>query len=154
MNYSSPIPTRAPKVRRVRKRRKKAKNGRLYIFLLFLWLRAIDAATLFFLYPRLSVVYQRHLIVFLVAIAVWTTILLVAIWFRQHWAKFLLAGSLLLVVASTLALIPGLPDSADPQKQLGLSVGVTVAFLPVALMLILSKSIQKLTHTKYGELYE
>ena len=154
MNYSTPIPIRSPRVRQFRKRRRKAKNGRFYVFFLFLWLRAIDAGTLYFLYPRLSIVYRRYLLVSLVAMAVWTTGLLMAIWFRQHWAKYVLAGSLLLAVASTLSMIPGLPDSIDPQKKLTLILGVTGVYLPVALMLIISKSIHKLTHGKYGDTYD
>ena len=153
MNYSSPIPIQQPKVRRVRKR-KRARSGRFYIFCLFVWLRAIDAATLHYLYPRLSIVYKGHLILSLCTSAVWTSGLLVAVWFRQTWAKYVLAASLLLTVASTLSMLPGLPDSIEPQKQLAFILGVTGVYLPVALMLIISRSIQKLTHGKYGKLYE
>ena len=151
MNYSTPIPIRQPKSRRVRMRRKKAETGRLYIFCIFLWLRAVDAVTLYSLYPRLSIVYQRHLILSLVVSATWNTCLLLAIWFSQRWAKYILTGSLLLTVGSIFAMLPGLPESTDPQKQLIFTLGVAVVYLPVALILILSKSIQKLTCGKEGK---
>ncbi|MEI6562009.1 MAG: hypothetical protein WCO68_07995 [Verrucomicrobiota bacterium] len=154
MNYSTPIPSRQPKSRRVRKRRKKAETGRFYIFCIFVWLRTIDAATLHSLYPELPIVYQRYLILSLVISATWNTGLLLAIWFRQQWAKYILAGSLLLTVASILAMLPGLPESTDPQKQLTFTLGVAVVYLPVALLLILSKSIQKLTFRKEGKMHD
>jgi len=154
MNYSTPIPIRQPSTRRVRKRRKKAKTGRFYIFCIFLWLRAIDAITLYALYPRLSPVYKRYLILSLVTSATWNTCLLLAIWFRQHWAKYVLSGSILITVTSILAMLPGLPESTDPQKHLAFTLGITAVYLPVALMLIISKSIHKLTHGKEGKIYE
>ena len=154
MNYSTPIPIRQPKSRRVRRRHKKAKTGRFYIFCIFLWLRAIDAATLYFLYPRLSVVYKRHLVLSLVISATWNTCLLLAIWFRQQWAKYILAGSLLVTVTSIFSMLPGLPEATDPQKQIAFTLGVGGVYLPVALMLILSKSIHKLTHGKDGKIYD
>ena len=155
MNYSSPIKTRPTHtVRRVHKRHRKAFSGRFYIFFLFLWLRAIDAATLYALYPRLAIVYKRYLILSLVTTSVWTTGLLLAIWFRQNWAKYVLVGSLLLTVISTLSMLPGLPDSVDPQKELCFIMGVTVVYLPVALFLMVSQSIHKLTREKRGKTFE
>jgi len=153
MNYSTPIPIRKSKPR-VHKRRKKAETGRFYIFCIFLWLRAIDAATLYSLYPRLSAVYKNYLIVSLVASATWNTCLLLAIWFRQHWARYVLAGSLLLTVASIFSMLPGLPEATDPQKQLAFTLGVAVVYLPVALILILSKSIYNLTLWKDRKMYD
>ena len=148
MNYSTPIATKAPIVMRVHKRRRKAKRGRLYIFLLFVWLRMIDTATLFFLYPRLATVYKQYLVVSIVTVAVWTTGLLLAIWFRQHWAKYLLVFTLLMAVISTLMMLPGLPDSMQPQKLVLLTMGITAVYLPVALVLIASRHIHKLTRGK------
>jgi len=145
MHYSSPIKTPQLTVRHLRKRRKKVKNGRLYILLLFLWLRAIDVATLFYLYPRLSVVYKHYLVVSLVTTSVWTSGLFIAIWFRQNWAKYVLVASLLITVVSTLSMIPGLPDVMQPMKELMAILGITAVYLPVALVLMASKQIHKLT---------
>jgi len=131
---------------RIHKRRHyRARNGRLYIFLLFLWLRIVDAVMILCVCPKLQVVPQRNLVLFLGVTAVWTTGLLMAIWFRQNWAKYILVGSLLFTVVFTLAMIPGLPDAIHPTQQLYFIFGVTAIYLPVALVLIISKHIQKLT---------
>ena len=154
MNYSSPIKTPDCTVRHPKKHRRKASNGRFYVFLIFLWLRMIDAATVYYLYPQLSVVYKQYLVLSLVTTAVWTTGLLLAIWFRHNWARYLLVVSLLAAVVSILSLIPGLPDAMQPKKQLTVILGITGVYLPVTLILILSKSIHKLTRERSGEVYE
>ncbi|MCX6968219.1 MAG: hypothetical protein NTZ46_10680 [Verrucomicrobia bacterium] len=150
MNSSPPINSPDSTLHRGRKRRRKAKSGRLYIFSLFAWLRLIDAATVYYLYPQLSVINKQYLIVSLVTTAVWTTGLLLAIWFRQNWARYLLVLSLLVAVISTLSMIPGLPDAMHPRKQLSMILAITGVYLPVALVLILSKSVHKLTRDEHG----
>lgn len=149
MHYSSPIPTPQLTVRHLRKRHKKARNGRLYVFLLFAWLRAIDVATVYYLYPRLPVVYKQDLVVALVTTAVWTSGLLLAIWFKQNWAKYVLVATLLTMIVSTLSMIPRLPDVMQPLKQLMVILGISVVYLPVALVLMTSRQIHKLTRGEF-----
>ena len=148
MKYSSPIQTPSPPVLHWGKCRRKARNGRLYVFLLFLWLRTIDAAMLFYLYPQLSSIYQHDLVASLVTTAVWTSGLFLAIWFHQNWAKYILVACLLLAVVSTLSMLPSLPDTTEPMKKLWVILGVTGIYLPVALILMLSQQIHKLTRTQ------
>jgi len=152
MNFSSPIKIPDYSERGARKYRRKPKSGRFYIFCMFLWLRAIDAATLHYLYPHLSPIYQRYMVVSLVTTAAWTTGLLLAIWFRHNWARYLLVATLLATVISTLAMIPGLPDTMQPKKQLSAILAITAVYLPVALVLIMPKSIDKLACEKYGKI--
>ena len=149
MHYSSPTETPQLTVRHLRKRHRKARNGRLYIFLLFVWLRAIDAATLLYLYPKLSVVYKHYLVVSLVTTSGWTSGLLLASWFSQNWAKYVLVASLLITVVSTLSMIPGLPDVMQPMKELMAILGIAAIYLPVALVLVISKQIHKLTRGEF-----
>ncbi|MEI8234479.1 MAG: hypothetical protein WCH57_07300 [Verrucomicrobiota bacterium] len=132
---------------KVRKRRRhhRMQSGRLHLFLLFLWLRIVDSTMLLCVYPRLPIAHQRNLMLFLGATAVWTTGLLLAVWFRQNWAKYILVGSLLFTVVFTLSMIPSLPDVMHPRKELYAILGITAIYLPVALVLIISKHIQKLT---------
>jgi hypothetical protein len=100
-------------------------------------------------YPKLQVVPQRNLLLFLGVTAVWTTGLLTAVWFRQNWAKYILVASLLFTVIFTLAMIPGLPDAMHPRQEFYFIIGITAIYLPVALVLIISKHIHKLTETYY-----
>ncbi|MDD5351298.1 MAG: hypothetical protein PHQ12_13895 [Chthoniobacteraceae bacterium] len=136
----------SPSAIKIRKRRHyRVQSGRLYIFLLFLWLRIVDAAMLLCVYPKLPVLHQRTLVLFLGITAVWSTGLLIAIWFRQNWAKYILVGSLLFTVVFSLSMIPGLPDAMHPRKEFYFILGVTAIYLPVAIVLIVSKHIHKLT---------
>lgn len=131
---------------RIRKRRHyRIGNGRLYIFLLFLWLRIVDAGMMLCIYPRLPVIHKSNLVLFLGVTAVWTTGLLAAVWFRQNWAKYILVGSLLFTVVFSLSMIPGLPEALHPKQELYFILGITAIYLPVALVLIVSKHIHKLT---------
>lgn len=132
-----------------KRRRRRAKNGRFFIFLLFLWLRIVDITVLHCVYPKLPLIHQQNLVVFLVTTGVWTSGLLLAIWFRQSWAKYLLAASLLFTVVFTLSMIPGLPDAMHPENELLAILGITAIYLPVALVLIISKHIHKLTESGF-----
>lgn len=135
---------------RIRKRhRYRVRNGRLYIFLLFLWLRIVDIAMMLCVYPKLPIVHQRNLVLFLGVTAVWTTGLLVAVWFRQNWAKYILVGSLLFTIVFTLSMLPGLPDVMHPRNECYFILGITAIYLPVVLVLVISKHIHKLTEHHY-----
>jgi hypothetical protein len=131
-----------------KRRRHRAKYGRLYIFGLFLWLRMIDLAVLRFLHPHLSVGYQHWLVVFLMAIGLWSTGLLAALWFRQTWAKYVLVATLLLVIIGSVSILPSLPDSGDSQYKLWLILSVVMVYLPVVLVLVASKHIHNLTESR------
>ena len=99
MDYTlAPLPleiadaTRSPRRRR---RHRKWKNGRFYIFLIFLWLRVVDVFILTCIYPKLPLVQKPVVIGWICVTATWSTVLLTAIWCRQKWATYVLAGSLI-----------------------------------------------------------
>jgi hypothetical protein len=135
---------------RVKKKHRKhrAKYGRLLVLGLFLWLRIMDLAVVRFLYPHLSVGYQQNLKVFLVAMGLWATGLLAAVWFRQLWAKYLLVVSMVLVVIGALSSLPSLMDSGDSHYKLTLSMAMLGIYLPPILLLVASQHIHKLTEPK------
>ena len=149
MDYTlAPLPleiadaTRSPRRRR---RHRKWKNGRFYIFLIFLWLRVVDVFILTCIYPKLPLVQKPVVIGWICVTATWSTVLLTAIWCRQKWATYVLAGSLIGAVIATLAGIPGLPDVPHPKRDFLFILEFTVAYFPVALVLIASQKINKLT---------
>lgn len=142
-SHFSPGSFRIVKVRK--RRRHRSRNGRLFIFLLFIWLRIIDVTVMRCIYPKLPVIHQQNLVIFMVTTGVWSSGLLLAIWFRQTWAKYLLAASLLFTVIFTLSMIPGLPDAMHPKDELLAILSITAIYLPVALVLMISKHIHKLT---------
>ncbi len=135
---------------RVKKKRRKhrSKYGRLLIFCIFLWFRIADMAQMQIMYPHLSVGYQQGLVVFLVAMGLWSTGLLAAVWFRQLWAKYVLVASQILVVVFSMSVVPSLPDSGDSRYRLWLSVAMVSVYLPAIIVLVASKQIHKLTEPK------
>lgn len=145
-----PDPDDFPLIMRVKKKRRRhrAKYGRLFVFGLFLWLRIVDLAVMRFLYPRLSVTYQQVIEVSLMAIGLWSTGLLAAVWFRQNWAKYVLVGTLLLIIVGSVSILPSLPDSGDSQYKLWLILSVVAVYLPVVIILVASKHIHNLTETR------
>jgi predicted cobalt transporter CbtA len=149
MDYTlSPLPldiTPVPSAARRRHRRSKWKNGRFYVFLIFIWLRMVDVFTLTCVYPQLPMSQKPPVIAWVLVTAIWTTVLLLAIWLRQSWAKHILAGSLLSAVIFMLTGIPGLPDVPHPKRDFMLIMQFTVAYFPVALILMASRKIHKLT---------
>jgi hypothetical protein len=130
---------------RRRHRHSKWRNGRFYVFLIFLWLRVVDAFTLTCIYPQLPTTQKPVVISWVLITAIWSTVLLTAIWCRQKWAKFILTASLLCAVVFTLAGIPGLPDVPHPKRDTLFILEFTIAYFPVALVLIVSHRINKLT---------
>ena len=128
-----------------RRHRSSAREGKLYVLLIFVWLRMIDSALLIVLCPPLPMAFKENMILAVSTGAAWTTGLLAAVWFRQDWARCLLAGSLIVTVVLSLSMLPLLRDMANPWKDFYSIIGVTAVYLPIALVLIFSRSIRKLT---------
>lgn len=146
MDYTlSPLPLEIAKSPRRRHRHSKWRNGRFYVFLIFLWLRVADVVALTCVYPHLPSAQRPAVICWVLVTAIWSTVLLIAIWCRQKWAKFILAGSLLCTVIFVWAGIPGLPDVPHPKRDSMLILEFTIAYFPVALVLMSSHKINKLT---------
>jgi len=141
---------------RVRRRRHRNKEqhhqtGRLHLLLIFLWLRTMDVVMLMSLYPNLRGAYKHYFVIFLSTMAIWTTGLLGAVVLRQNWAKYLMAISLLGSVAVVLSLIPSLPDIRQPKPELYAILGIVCVNIPAAVLLIVSKSIRKLTYLEKAD---
>ena len=108
----------------------------------------VDAAVLFFVCPRLAPGLQQQILLSLVVCAVWSTGLLVAVWFRQNWARYILAGSILLMVIVNLAMLPCLRDTPNPLNGVYAILGFTAVYLPVSLILVASRDIRELTERR------
>ena len=149
--FPSQIKTRRDRAlrRRSKSRRGKSSTGRIYIFLIFLWLRSIDIAVLFGVYPNIPPSHQHELLWAVLINAFWTTALTIAIGFRQAWAKYLMGGTLMLVIIMCLALLPFLRDVESPEIGVKAIMGCVSGYLPVVLMLISSRNIRRLTSPKY-----
>ena len=119
--------------------------GRLHLFLLFLWMRVWDVILIWGIAPKLSTMHRSYLMLLLGVAAVWTTGLLAAAWFRQNWARYLLALSLIVGVVISLAMIPMLPDIMHARKAFYAILIGTVLYLPVGIVLLGSRPIHKLT---------
>ena len=125
--------------------RKNKKRGYVYLLFLFFWMRAIELMVAFHFYPKLTVHQKQQFHGPMMSAITWTTLLLIAIALRQQWARYVLAGWILFSVVLAWSFIPGMPDAIYPTKILRLVIGCTVTYLPVALVLIFSKGIKKLT---------
>ena len=146
MDYTiSPRPLEIATAPRRKHRHSKWKSGRFYIFLVFLWLRLVDVFILTCVYPKLPMTQKSAVIGWILVMAIWTTVLLMSIWCRQKWATYILASSLICAVIINLAGIPALPDVPHPKRDFLFIVEFTVAYFPVALVLIASRKINKLT---------
>lgn len=131
-----------------RKRRSSKVYGRRIVLLLFVWLRMIDSGALFFVCPQLAFGLQQQVLLLLVVCAVWSTGLLFAIWFRQNWARYTLAGSIVLIVVFGLSMLPCLRDTPNPWNSVYGILGFTAAYLPVALILMASRDVCELTERR------
>lgn len=105
----------------------------------------VDVFALTFVYPKLPITQKPAVIGWILITAIWTTVLLAVIWCRQRWGNYILSSSLLIAVITTLAGIPALPDVPHPKRDLLFIVEFTLAYLPVALVLMSSARINKLT---------
>ena len=143
----TPNITRIAPVRR-RRRSRQPRNGKFFVFLVFVWLRMVDAAILHWIYPIAGATAQHYLMAGVLSFATWTTVLLTAIWCRHRFAQILLGGSLAFAVLVALAAVPSLPDLAHPKTQILAIFGFTAGYLPIALYVLVSRSITKLTYRR------
>ena len=148
MNFSSapealdPVDSSAPAKRH---RRWRKKYGRFYLLGLFAWMRVADLFFVVCFFLKMTAYQKQQFLGPMVAAATWTTILLAAIALRQQWARYVLAGGLFFAVVFAWSTLPGLPDALHPGKLLRMVVWATVTYLPVAVVLVASRNIQKLT---------
>lgn len=120
-----------------------SRKGRIWIVVLFLVLRFLDGALLY------NVPHTNRLMALVLIEAVWTTVLLVAIWYRRNWARALLAIGLLVAGVSSLVVEAGLTDKGADGEHGLLMFGVTAGQIIVAFILIFSVNLNRLTSRSY-----
>jgi len=139
----------APSLHSARPRRGSPKLGKLYLALVFLWLRAVDAILMFTAYPRIPLAHKDEFLGAVISTALLTTVLLVCIWFRHSWAKYVLIANLLLPVAGGFALIPCLCDFDNPRFALLAILALMASYFVTALVLICTPDIKRLTSRRF-----
>lgn len=112
--------------------------GRVWVVFVFLMLRAVDLV----IYCGVPVITRHHLMGVILNGVIWSTVLLIGIWFRKAWARIILVFLLLASVGLAMIFWTGLADVHVSAHFVGLSIGVNLA---VALILICSPSVRKLT---------
>ena len=77
---------------------------------------------------------------------IWTTALLIGIWYRQNWCRYILIVLLLLTVVVFMILVPeGMVIFGD-DMLLVLFGGLALAYAAIAWVLISSRDIRRLTN--------
>ena len=130
--------------RHSRRRRSKASvtRGRWWVVGIFLALRGADAVMLL----GTPAGNRTPLYVAVFNTAVWTTVLLIGIWRRMNWARYILCGLLILgLIANLVTIATLIQDKSGGAGTSGLFAIVSVIYLGVVGCLIYSPSIRRLT---------
>lgn len=125
------------------------KLARFQLVLVFFGLRFIDALLLFRGYPMMATSDKDLFLGFVIAMAIFTTVLLVCVWFHQNWARYIFTGTLLLIIVSGLALLPCLRDFPTLARATVDIFVLLAAYTAVTLTIISSKDIRRLTSRRF-----
>ena len=117
-------------------------RGRLWLILIFLALRGIEV----FMYLAVPARNNSQLLGSMLSTVIWTTALLIGIWYRQNWCRYILIVLLLLTVVVFMILVPeGMVIFGD-DMLLVLFGGLALAYAAIAWVLISSRDIRRLTN--------
>ena len=142
-----PIKHLSPFITPVHPRHGSIKIGRIPLIFLFFALGFIDAIQLLRIYPIMND--KDTFLGALIAMAIFTTVLLICVWFHQNWARYMLTGTLLLIGIIGLSLIPCLRDLPNLSGATIDILGLLAGYLCVAVVLIISKDIRRLTSRRF-----
>jgi hypothetical protein len=139
----APHPSRR---RRKGQRSSRSKRGRLLLVAIFVAFRVSDALMFFAAGPH----DKTQLVTSLITSAVWTTALLVAIAYRQNWARYILIFLLILGVAFFLIVAPViLKDEVDNPAMVPVLCITALINALSAWCLISASSIRRLTNSNH-----
>jgi hypothetical protein len=125
------------------------KWGRIQIVILFVVQEGLDAM----LYLGSSPALQREMLGFALIRSLWSTVCLVAIWQRQNWARYLLCVRLLWSVVANGFTELALTQGTSHLDRLIWPVFITGGHLVVAVLLMSSPQIRKLTNPERYSTY-
>ena len=104
----------------------------------------IDSVLIFRIFVNMPFNLREEFLGAIISTAVLTTVLLVCTWFHQNWARYLLIIYLLGIMLFGWTLLPCLRDFQTSAVEFSDILGISVAYLLVALILISSKDIKRL----------
>lgn len=130
---------------RKRRRGSQSKRGRLLLVAIFVALRISDAVILFGAGPYGG----SEVLSSVITTGIWTTALLVAIGYRQNWARYILVGLLFLGVLGFLIVAPMIAkDEVKSPTMVTVLCITTIINAGAAWCLISSSSIRRLLKIK------
>ena len=120
------------------RRQENARPGRIVLLVIFGIILAQNAFTYFTLGNAEKEIGQTWIILS----ELWTTVLLVALWYKANWARYLLAGACFLVSVMGAIFLPHLRNGASslpPYLLAGIvvyfAIFLTIAYLPAIRLL-------------------
>jgi len=126
------------------RKRGSRRMGRILLFLLFIALLAAAAAGTLFL-PHLGLQEASILKGILVISALWNTVLLIAVAYRQEWARIILIGFLLFCAVALVAVYPELVGQNTilrTPKMIGILFFMGITQVISAVVLIFSTNVR------------
>lgn len=117
-------------------------RAKIGLAVIFLMLRALDV----FLYTHLFNIGKPALLAALINNAVWTTVLLGAVWIRKNWARYVLIAFLFLGLAVIFALLPDFSmKSNGDNRTFMILVGCAAVDLGISVFLLCSSDLERYT---------
>lgn len=81
----------------------------------------------------------------LINTVIWTTALLIGIWYRQNWCRYVLIAMLILTVVTFMIIVPEAVVLLDDDMLFVLFGGIALAYAAMVWVLISSPDIRRLT---------
>jgi NADH:ubiquinone oxidoreductase subunit K len=125
-----------------RSRRGNFVKGRAWLVVIFLLLCGLNCLTYF------AAAHKREVMGPIINSSLWSVVLLAAIWCRKNWARYAMVILMLVSVALAFILEASFAEFVAGDTLL-IMVTITAGHLVVALILIFSHGIQKLTSNAY-----
>jgi hypothetical protein len=113
----------------------------MWLIFIFLALRSIEVF-MFLLVPAES---NSRVLGSMINTVIWTTALLIGIWYRQNWCRYILIAILLLTVVTLMIIVPEAVVLLDAEILFVLFAGITLAYAAIIWVLISNSDIRRLT---------
>ena len=125
------------------------RRGRMWIAVIFCAFRLLDAVVVLLLKMLPEGSEQKYLYLYIILTGLWTTALLVAIWLRQAWARYVLVGLLIAIPVAEGFLLPRISLDFGGATIDPVLTGSILLYACIAGLLILLKPIRRLTSQSY-----